>query len=67
MTERLEGAERGVEHFRGVATVVTKLLTIVAPDAAYFGQKDAQQTVVVRRLVNDLNLPVRIVRLPDRA
>ncbi len=64
VSEMLEGAERGVEHFRGVATVVTKLLTIVAPDAAYFGQKDAQQTVVVRRLVADLNLPVRIVVCP---
>ena len=63
-SEVLEGAERGPEHFRGVATVVTKLLTIVAPDAAYFGQKDAQQTVVVRRLVADLNLPVRIVVCP---
>ncbi len=61
VTEILEGAERGSEHFRGVATVVTKLLTIVGPDVAYFGQKDAQQTVVVRRLVSDLNLPVRIV------
>jgi len=64
VSEMLEGAERGPEHFRGVATVVTKLLTIVAPDAAYFGQKDAQQTVVVRRLVRDLNLPVRIVVCP---
>ena len=64
VSEMLEGAERGIEHFRGVATVVTKLLTIVAPDAAYFGQKDAQQTVVVRRLVADLNLPVRIVVCP---
>ncbi len=64
VSEVLEGAERGAEHFRGVATVVTKLLTIVGPDVAYFGQKDAQQTVVVRRLVTDLNLPVRIVVCP---
>jgi pantoate--beta-alanine ligase len=64
VTEMLEGTERGVEHFRGVATIVTKLLTIVSPDIAYFGQKDAQQTVVVRRLVSDLNLPVRIVVCP---
>jgi len=64
VSETLEGAQRGVEHFRGVATVVTKLLTIVAPDAAFFGQKDAQQTVVLRRLVADLNLPVRVVVCP---
>jgi len=64
VSETLEGEQRGVEHFRGVATVVTKLLTIVGPDVAYFGQKDAQQTVVLRRLVGDLNLPVRIVVCP---
>ncbi len=70
VTERLEGAARGAEHFRGVCTVVTKLLCMALPDAAYFGQKDAQQVVVIRRLVRDLNLPVRIevcptVREPD--
>ncbi|HEY5343846.1 MAG TPA: pantoate--beta-alanine ligase [Solirubrobacteraceae bacterium] len=70
VSERLEGAARGSEHFRGVCTVVTKLLCMVLPDAAYFGQKDAQQVVVIRRLVRDLNLPVRIevcptVREPD--
>ncbi len=70
VTERLEGAARGAEHFRGVCTVVTKLLCMSLPDAAYFGQKDAQQVVVIRRLVRDLNLPVRIevcptVREPD--
>src|SRR5271170_2595570 len=70
ITERLEGASRGAEHFRGVCTVVTKLLCMALPDAAYFGQKDAQQVVVIRRLVRDLNLPVRIeacptVREPD--
>ena len=64
VTERLEGAARGSEHFRGVSTVVTKLLCMVAPDVAYFGQKDAQQVLVVRRLVADLNLPVRIQALP---
>jgi pantoate--beta-alanine ligase len=60
LTERLEGAVRGSAHFRGVTTVVTKLLCIALPDVAYFGQKDAQQVLVVRRLVSDLNLPVRI-------
>ncbi len=50
VTERLEGAARGSEHFRGVATVVTKLLCMALPDVAYFGQKDAQQVVVIRRL-----------------
>jgi pantoate--beta-alanine ligase len=64
VTERLEGALRGSEHFRGVATVVTKLLCMTMPNVAYFGQKDAQQVVVTRRLVADLNLPVRIEALP---
>jgi pantoate--beta-alanine ligase len=64
VTERLEGAARGSEHFRGVSTVVTKLLCMVLPGVAYFGQKDAQQVIVVRRLVTDLNLPVRIQALP---
>jgi pantoate--beta-alanine ligase len=70
VTETLEGAARGRAHFDGVATVVSKLLNIVTPDVAYFGQKDAQQTVVIRRVVRDLDLPVRIevcptVREPD--
>jgi pantoate--beta-alanine ligase len=70
VTERLEGAARGAEHFRGVCTVVTKLLCMALPNVAYFGQKDAQQVVVIRRLLLDLNLPVRIevcptVREPD--
>jgi pantoate--beta-alanine ligase len=70
ITDRLEGAARGSGHFRGVTTVVTKLLSMAMPDVAYFGQKDAQQTIVVRRLIADLNLPVRIevcptVREPD--
>ncbi len=64
LTDRLEGAARGASHFRGVTTVVTKLLNIVAPDVAYFGQKDAQQVIVIRRLVEDLNLPVRIEACP---
>jgi pantoate--beta-alanine ligase len=64
VSERLEGAARGPEHFRGVATVVTKLLCMAMPDVAYFGQKDAQQVLVIRRAASDLNLPVRIVALP---
>ena len=70
VTETLEGATRGRAHFDGVATVVSKLLNIVGPDVAYFGQKDAQQAMVIRRLVEDLNFPVRVevcptVREPD--
>jgi pantoate--beta-alanine ligase len=64
VSERLEGAARGSEHFRAVATVVTKLLGMAQPDRAYFGQKDAQQLAVIRRLVADLNLPVTIEALP---
>jgi pantoate--beta-alanine ligase len=70
VTEVLEGAHRGRGHFDGVTTVVTKLLNMVMPDVAYFGQKDAQQALVIRRLVRDLDMPVRIevqptVREPD--
>ncbi|MBD2038429.1 bifunctional pantoate--beta-alanine ligase/(d)CMP kinase [Leptolyngbya sp. FACHB-321] len=53
-----------VGHFQGVATIVTKLLNIVQPQRAYFGQKDAQQLTIIRRLVEDLNLPVAIVGCP---
>ncbi|GAA4489369.1 pantoate--beta-alanine ligase [Microbacterium panaciterrae] len=64
LTDVLDGASRGAHHFDGVATVVAKLFGIVAPDVAYFGQKDAQQVLVVRRLVRDLNLDVRIQAVP---
>ena len=61
--DRLEGAARP-GHFRGVATVVAKLLNIAQPERVYFGQKDGQQNVVVRQLVRDLNLGVEVVVVP---
>jgi pantoate--beta-alanine ligase len=72
LTEVLDGdpGQRGAEHFHGVTTVVTKLFNMAQPDTAYFGQKDAQQALVIKRLVRDLDIPVRIevvqtVREPD--
>jgi pantoate--beta-alanine ligase len=64
LTDALEGAHRGREHFDGVTTVVAKLLNMVSPDLAFFGQKDAQQAAVIQRLVRDLNMPVRIEVCP---
>lgn len=60
LVNTLEGAHRGSDHFHGVTTVVSKLFNIVQPDVAYFGQKDAQQALVVRALVRELDMPVRI-------
>lgn len=63
VTERLEGASRP-GHFRGVATVVNKLFNIIQPDVAYFGQKDAQQALVIKKMVRELALGIKIVVMP---
>ena len=63
VTERLEGATRS-GHFRGVTTVVAKLFSIIQPAKAYLGQKDAQQTIVIRKMVADLNMNLDIVTVP---
>src|SRR5512147_946085 len=65
VTKYLEGASRPT-HFRGVATVVAKLFNIVGAERAYFGQKDAQQTIVIKRMVADLNMPIDIIICPTQ-
>ncbi len=70
LTQGLEGEHRGRGHFDAVTTVVAKLFNIVGPQVAYFGQKDAQQAIVIQKMVRDLEIPVRIevcptVREPD--
>lgn len=63
VTERLEGASRP-GHFRGVTTVCAKLFNTIEPDLAYFGQKDAQQAIAIRKMVADLNMDLKVVTLP---
>jgi pantoate--beta-alanine ligase len=63
ITQLLEGASRP-EHFRGVTTIVAKLFNLTQPTTAYFGQKDAQQVVVIRRMAHDLNFPLSIAVCP---
>ena len=66
LSDKLDGRSRP-GHFRGVTTVVAKLFHAVEPDAAFFGQKDAAQVAIIRRMVRDLNLPVEIVVCPSCA
>jgi pantoate--beta-alanine ligase len=63
LSDKLCGRSRS-GHFRGVTTVVSKLFNIVEPDRAFFGQKDAAQSTIIRRMVRDLNIPVRVVVCP---
>jgi pantoate--beta-alanine ligase len=63
ITDKLEGKARP-GHFKGVTTVVAKLLNIVEPDKVYFGEKDAQQLSVIRKMMNDLNINIQLVSLP---
>jgi pantoate--beta-alanine ligase len=63
VTQPLEGAKRP-EHFRGVTTIVAKLFNAVMPEKAYFGQKDAQQVIVIQQMVRDLNFPLKVVVCP---
>lgn len=63
LSETLCGRTRPI-HFKGVCTVVSKLFNIVTPDRAYFGQKDAQQLAIIRKMVQDLNFDIQIVGCP---